>query len=52
MNEFRIRLVDTNGAWVDDHIKAKSSQEATDLIRKEYKDCYISRIAKVVNDWK
>lgn len=51
-NEYRIRLTDANGAWVNDHIYASSAQEAADKIRKEYGKCYIIRIAQVVNDWK
>lgn len=52
MSQYRIRLVDAGGTWLNDHIEAKSSQEAADLIRAEYKGCYISVIALVVNDWK
>lgn len=51
MNQYRIRLVDAGGTWVNDHIEANSSQEAADRIRAEYKGCYISSIALVVNDW-
>lgn len=52
MNQCRIRLVDAGGTWLNEHIEAKSSQDAADKIRVEYKGCYIALIAKVVNDWK
>lgn len=51
MNQYRIRLVDSGGTWLNEHIEANSSQDAADRIREEYKGCYIAVIAKVVTDW-
>jgi len=51
MNEYRIRLIDRDGNNQYDHIRASSAQEAADIIRKEWKNCYIQWIALKVNDW-
>lgn len=52
MNEYRIDLYDRNGNLERDHILAESSQEAADMIRKEWKGCCLLRISLVVRDWK
>lgn len=51
MNEYRIKL-HANFAWTEEHIEAMTAQEAVDQTRKEYKDCYVVRVAQVVSDWK
>ena len=52
MNEYRIELTDRDGNRQKDHINARSAQEAADMIRAEWKGCYILRISLVVQDWK
>lgn len=51
MNEYRIELYDRNGNWERDHVLAKSSQEAADKIRADWKGCAVIRICLVVQDW-
>ena len=52
MNEYRIELTDRDGNRQKDRINARSAQEAADMIRAEWKGCYILRICLVVQDWK
>jgi len=52
MNQYRIFLTDGYGCHQHDHIMARSAQEAADIIRREWKSCYVIRIALEVNDWK
>lgn len=51
MNEYRIVLIDRNGIRQDDHVLSATAQEAADIIRQEWKGCYIAKISLTVTDW-